>query len=76
MAGVVVREVETLQAAHGIRSASFAIPADDQVPAQEPEWRPPPPPAVVLVDVTGGEWYTLAVEDGIEAVSPPDNLTV
>jgi hypothetical protein len=68
MASVVVREVDTLHAAPGVRSASFAVPADDQAPAHEPEWRPPAPPAVVLVDVTGGEWRTLAVEDGIEAV--------
>ena len=63
-----MREVDTLQAAHGVRSASFAVPADDQAAVPEAEWRPPAPPAVVLVDVTGGEWRTLAVEDGIEAV--------
>jgi hypothetical protein len=75
MASVVVREVETLQAAHGVRHASFAVPTDDQAAAQEPEWRPPAPPAVVLVDVTGGEWRTLAIENNIEAVRILYNLT-
>jgi hypothetical protein len=76
MASVVVREVEMLQAAHGVRRASYACAAEGKAAALEPEWRPPALPAVVLVDVTNGEWRTLAVEDGIEAVRRQGSLAV
>lgn len=70
MASVVVREVETLQAASSVRQSSYAGPATDgSASAQEQaEWQPPSTPAVAFVDATDGAWLTVAVEEGIEAV--------
>ena len=61
MASVVVREVEMMQAAMGFRRASFKAEQDSSAS----EWRPPPVPAVALVDAGDAAWRTLVAEDGI-----------
>lgn len=70
MAGVVVREVEMLQAAASVRRGSFVGAAEEDASfSGGTEWRPPTTPAVALVDTSNASWRTLAVEDGIEAIS-------
>lgn len=69
MAGVVVREVEMLQAAASVRRGSYRGAAQEDVSfSGGTDWRPPATPAVALVDTSNAFWRTLAVEDGIEAV--------
>jgi len=66
MANVVVREVEMMQAKASMKRASFN--AEQQDVCSSGEWRPPPTPAVAIVDAHDAAWPALVAEDAIEAV--------
>lgn len=66
MANVVVREVEMMQAKDSMKRASFNTEQQDV--CSSGEWRPPPTPAVAIVDAHDAAWPALVAEDTIEAV--------